>query len=75
MKAICPNNPKHDRFVTVAHVTEDWIVDSEGNLVEVSDTGGEVVAPPDPDNTWTCCGCGAEAIVTRSCVAATQSPL
>ncbi len=64
MKAICPNNPDHKTFETVAHVSQDWKVDETGNFLEVVDESVETVAFPNPDNTWTCCTCGAEATVT-----------
>ena len=31
MKVTCPKNPAHNRFITVAHVTEDWVVDEYGD--------------------------------------------
>jgi hypothetical protein len=67
MKATCPKDPTHKRFITVAHVTEDWVVDETGDFLEVFDTGGdtEVVCPPQPDNHWTCKECGHEAKVER----------
>lgn len=61
LKAVCPNNERHQRFITVAHVAEDWEVDPAGNWVcTVGCT--ETVARPDPGNTWTCKACGAEAV-------------
>lgn len=33
MTATCPNDPAHKRFVTVAHVTEDWMVDEHGEPI------------------------------------------
>lgn len=60
--ATCPNDPQHKRFITVAHVAEDWIVDEHGDFVEVL-ASTETVARPDPDNTWTCAICGADAKV------------
>lgn len=60
--AICPKNKKHKKFITVAHVTEDWVVDGEGNFIQaVIDGYNEVVAQPHPGNIWTCYVCGAEA--------------
>jgi hypothetical protein len=62
MKAHCPNNSQHDRFITVAHVSQTWVVDSEGNFLEsVSDD--EIDHGPDSGNTWTCEDCGADAVV------------
>lgn len=64
MKAVCPNNPEHATFVTVAYVSEDWLVDQDGTFLDVADgSEGEVLHKPDPDNIWTCTTCGAEAKV------------
>ena len=63
MKATCPNDPDHKQFITVAHVSQDWLVDTHGDFIEFAGTDGEVVAGPDPGNTWTCADCGAEADV------------
>ena len=65
MKARCPKNPDHKHFITVAHVTQDWVVDEEGNFVEVHSDEGETTHGPNPGNTWTCAECGAEAEVTE----------
>jgi len=63
MKATCPNNVEHKKFNTVAHVTEFWVVDEEGNFLEVAEDVGEVTHGPDPGNIWICEECGAEAKV------------
>jgi len=65
MKATCPFDPKHKKFVTVAHVAQDWVVDEHGEFIEVDAYfgGGETTHKPDPGNTWTCWECGSEAIV------------
>jgi len=63
--ARCPKDPNHKRFVTVAHVTEDWVVDETGAFIEVSaETCGETTHGPDPGNFWYCTECDAQAIVT-----------
>ena len=63
-KARCPKDPTHKQFVTVAHVTEDWVVDASGNFLEVHEgSEGSVVHRPDPGNIWTCLVCGTEATV------------
>ena len=62
MKATCPKDKTHKTFVTVAHVTQDWIVDEHGNFIEEVKTV-EVIEPPNVDNIWTCATCGEEAIV------------
>jgi len=58
---ICPKNNEHLLFITVAHISEFWIVDGDGNFEEI-DSPGEIVAKPDPLNSWTCVECGTEAI-------------
>lgn len=61
-RAFCPNNPEHKRFITVAHVSEDWIVDEWGDFLKVAlSSEGQTVSGPNPDNTWTCEECGATA--------------
>lgn len=64
MFATCPNNPSHERFYTVAHVMEEWVVDPHGEFIE---SGGciEVTHPPNIDNVWVCVECGARALVTK----------
>lgn len=64
MKATCPNCGCR-RFITVVHLTEDWLVEENGDLVDVAGDG-EVVHGPNPDNTWTCHDCGAQAKVTNA---------
>ena len=46
----------------MAHVSEDWKVDSEGNWLETLD-GGETIAKPNPGNSWVCYYCGVSAEV------------
>lgn len=64
MKAVCSNNPEHDRFITVAHVTQDWVVDENGNFLEVAEECLEVTHGPDKYNSWICDICGAEATIS-----------
>jgi hypothetical protein len=67
MIARCPKNPEHKRFLTVAHVTEDWLVDEHGDFIEVAPwSESQVVHEPHPDNIWTCHVCGAQAEVSRT---------
>lgn len=63
MKATCPNGCATRRFLTTAHVCEDWVVDEAGNFLGfVGGPGnGCVVSDPDPANVWTCETCGAAA--------------
>ena len=65
MIARCKNSPHHKKFVTVTHVTEDWIVDQNGDFIEIFENSEtEVVHGPNKDNVWTCVDCGCEAKVT-----------
>lgn len=61
LKAVCPKNKRHQRFITVAHVAQDWVVDPDGNWVRTVETT-ETVARPHPGNSWTCKACGADAV-------------
>ena len=64
MKATCPNDPEHKKFVTTAHEVHNWVVDEEGDFLE--DLGCiETAHKPDADNIWTCVACGVEAKVTH----------
>lgn len=64
MKATCPTSSKHNRFTTMAHISEEWVVDEDGEFVREGDPGvGEIVAKPHPENTWTCVTCGLDAVV------------
>tara|TARA_Y100001963_G_scaffold14528_1_gene18130 strand:+ start:1057 stop:1266 length:210 start_codon:yes stop_codon:yes gene_type:complete len=59
---VCPKDKTHGRFIVTAHVTEDWIVDGEGNFVELSTKSDcQVLHEPDEQDVWTCAICGAEA--------------
>lgn len=62
MRAICPKDPNHKRFATVAHVMEEWEVNEHGDWMQTLDTL-ETSFPPNPENTWTCRDCGEEAKV------------
>lgn len=67
MRATCPNDPSHKRFITVVHITEEWEVNELGGFVEIANKeDGELLVGPDRGNTWTCKECGAEANVTDS---------
>ena len=65
MKAVCPKCDSTE-FVTVAHVTEDWIVDENGTFLDVADPSDrQTTHGPDPGNIWTCTFCGTDAEVTE----------
>ena len=61
MKLRCPQNPDHKRFMTTAHVQEEWIIDENADWLETTQTL-DTVAGPDPANDISCveCGCNAE---------------
>jgi len=63
MKATCPTNPNHKRFVTIAHVQEEWVVDELGSFLFRKRGMEKVDYGPDPRTTWTCNECGAIAKV------------
>jgi hypothetical protein len=64
MKARCPKNPDHKKFITTAHVCQDWVVDPEGNFLEEAPSNqNEVTHRPCRENIWTCWDCGEQAIV------------
>lgn len=56
MHATCPNNPEHKRFLTVAHVSEEWLVNENGDFIEKKQVL-ETVQEPSPDNSWYCYDC------------------
>ncbi len=60
---VCPMDRTHNRFLATAHVTEDWVVDGDGNYIELSTKSDcTVVHEPDDEDVWTCSVCGTEAI-------------
>jgi hypothetical protein len=63
MRARCPKDSRHLRFLTTAHVMEEWKVDEHGNFLEKTETL-QVDHGPDLGNLWTCAECGEEAIVS-----------
>ena len=65
MKAICPKDESHKRFVTVIHITQDVSVDEHGNFLAVVTPCLEMTHGPNAGNIWECGVCGAEAEVTE----------
>lgn len=66
MKVTCPKDPSHKSFNVTAHVTEDWVVDEQGNFVEISpDNDPQVVHEPDSGDYYTCKECGTDAKAER----------
>ena len=67
MTAVCPNSPEHKRFVTVIHQAQDAVVDERGNFLEnPANLDAQITHGPNPDNTWTCLTCGAQAKVFQA---------
>jgi hypothetical protein len=59
----CPKDKTHDRFVVTAHVTEDWVVDANGDYIETflrSDC--VVIHEPDEEDVWQCFMCDTVAV-------------
>jgi hypothetical protein len=64
MQIKCPKDNRHNKFVGAAHVTQDWILDSDGNYYEtIYDEPVVVLHSPDADDVITCYECGTEAKV------------
>ncbi len=61
MKAVCPKDPTHKQFVTVAYISQDWLVDEKGNFEEVFGYESQTLHGPNFDNIWTCSICGEVA--------------
>lgn len=49
------------KFVVTAHVTEDWLVDEEGNWLDTRSSCNDVTHNPDNNDIWVCDACGYEA--------------
>ena len=65
MRATCPKNPEHKKFVTCVHEQHEALVDETGEWLE--DKGClELSIGPEADNYWECAICGAEAIVANN---------
>lgn len=64
MRVTCPKDKSHEGFIATAHVTEEWLMDSNGDFLEVySSDDTEVVHRPDNEDVWYCQECGADAEV------------
>ena len=61
----CGNN----RFYTSVQVVQNWIVDDEGNLHEISDICVETLGGPDRSNSWCCTKCFKSGVdIKKSCI-------
>ena len=56
----CPMCGNKKFFVT-AHVTQDWLVDENGNFIEEIDSCIETTHSPDDMDLWQCDNCFYEA--------------
>ena len=59
-KKVCPYCGCQ-RFLVTAHVTQDWIVDGNGEFVECTDDCVEVTHKPDDEDIWQCADCDFDA--------------
>lgn len=48
-------------FIVSAHVAQDWLVDENGNFLEVTEDCTDVVHQPDDGDVWQCDSCGYAA--------------
>lgn len=56
----CPNCGCEEFFVT-AHVAQDWLVDKDGDFMEVENECVAVTHQPKDDDIWQCADCGYDA--------------
>lgn len=57
MAKVCPKCGGKEFGVT-AHVTQDWVVDENGEFIKTTNECTEVTHRPDDDDIWTCEQCG-----------------
>ena len=60
MKKRCPKCGAMSFYVT-AHVTQDWVVDENGDWIRTEDDCVEVTHFPNDDDIWDCANCGFSA--------------
>ena len=58
----CPNDNSHKRFITGAVICQDWLVDGNGNFIEVTDECTQVFYKPSTENEWSCADCGSTGV-------------
>lgn len=46
------------KFSVTPHVTQDWLVDGNGNFISCTNQCVEVTHKPDDEDIWTCMKCG-----------------
>ena len=64
-RAVCPNDPDHKNFRTVAHVMQEWEVDDEGAFLWTTVDCLEVTHFPSSGNMWTCVACEEEGVDSK----------
>jgi hypothetical protein len=67
MRIRCPKcYPEHTRglYMATAHVTENWILDEDGEFIAKVEGDQEVTHQPDKEDIWTCYYCGNECEVS-----------
>lgn len=52
-------------FVVTAHVTQDWVVDENGDFISCQDECLDVTHRPDDTDTWYCNNCGYSAVGSK----------
>ena len=60
---VCPENLDHKFFVTTAIICQDWLVEGDGEFIEVREECTDVFKRPRSGNNWTCDECGAIAVL------------
>ena len=65
MKAKCPKNLNHEEFITTVYVSEEWVVDENGEYLRICEDqrDSQVLHKPNPNNFWYCAMCGEIAEV------------
>jgi hypothetical protein len=59
----CPVDRGHKRFITVATVLQEWLVDESGEFLAQTRTLQTSVGPR-AENGWTCAECNSAAVVS-----------
>ena len=65
VKHVCPEGCSEGKFLTTAHVMQEWEVDAFGNFIKVVDDSLEVTHYPQEGNIWSCVRCNSTAMVVE----------
>jgi len=57
MTITCPKNPAHDRFRVQVRVSEGWVVDEDGDFIELTGEPSETIRRPGTDDDYECEAC------------------